>query len=87
MIEAVHALYERAGVTKPGMLIHSLRHTFGTEMAKRVPLPVLKELMGHSDIATTMRYVDVSDEQKRDAIALVFGAFGQPVGDNSVGAS
>lgn len=44
-----------------------LRHTFGTVMAKKVPLPVLRDLMGHADI------IDVGEEQKRDAIANVFG--------------
>ena len=42
-------------------------------MARRVPLPVLRELMGHADIETTMRYVDVAEDDKREAIALVFG--------------
>jgi hypothetical protein len=46
-------------------------------MARRVPLGVLQKLMGHADIATTMRYVDVSEDDKREAIAAVFGAFGQ----------
>jgi hypothetical protein len=43
-------------------------------MAKSVPLLVLQQLMGHEDIATTMKYIDVSENQKRDAIASVFGA-------------
>ena len=42
-------------------------------MAKRVPLPVLQTLMGHADIKTTLRYIDVDEQDKRDAIALVFG--------------
>lgn len=54
-----------------------MRHTFGTVMAKRVPLPVLRDLMGHSDVQTTLRYVDVCEDQKRDAIAKVFGVGGQ----------
>jgi len=29
--------------------------------------------MGHSEIETTMRYVDVSEADKREAIAAVFG--------------
>jgi hypothetical protein len=49
-------------------------------MARRVPLGVLQKLMGHADVATTMRYVDVSEDDKRDAIATVFGAFGRQVG-------
>jgi len=42
-------------------------------MAKRVPLHVLQTLMGHADIKTTLRYIDVNEADKRDAIALVFG--------------
>ena len=32
--------------------------------------------MGHSDVQTTMRYVDVNEDDKRDAIAAVFGSVG-----------
>jgi hypothetical protein len=32
--------------------------------------------MGHREIATTMRYVDVNEDDKREAIAAVFGSFG-----------
>lgn len=69
----VAALYEISGVLRPRMLVHCLRHTFGTEMAKLVPLAVLQELMGHADIQTTRRYIDVNEQQKRDAIAAVWG--------------
>ncbi len=74
LLEAIGALYDRAGVPRPEMPIHGLRHTFGTVMAGQgVPLPTLKELMGHSEIVTTMRYVSVNEQQKRDAIAAVWG--------------
>jgi integrase len=37
---------------------HMLRHTFGTECARRgVPLLTLKEWMGHADVKTTMGYL------------------------------
>jgi hypothetical protein len=29
--------------------------------------------MGHADVQTTLRYVDVNEDDKRDAIASVFG--------------
>jgi len=32
--------------------------------------------MGYADVAITMRYLDVSEDDKRDAIAAVLGAFG-----------
>jgi integrase len=73
MIEAVGATYDRAGAPRAPKLIHCLRHTFGTVMAKKVPLGVLQKLMGHSEVTTTMRYVDVSEDDKREAIASVFG--------------
>lgn len=71
--DAIGAIYDRASVVRPPMLLHCLRHTFGTVMARHAPLPVLKELMGHEDIQTTMRYIDVNERDKRNAIALVFG--------------
>jgi len=70
---SVNAIYDRAGVTRPPWPMHCLRHTFGTVMARRVPLGVLQQLMGHTDVQTTMRYIDVSEADKRDAIAAVFG--------------
>ena len=35
---------------------HQLRHTFATMVAERMPLPAVKELLGHADITTTARY-------------------------------
>jgi integrase len=73
LLRAVREIYTRARVTPPPAPLHCLRHTFGTVMARRVPLGVLQQLMGHADVQTTMRYVDVSEADKRDAIAAVFG--------------
>lgn len=74
MIDAVHGTYERAEVPRPPKALHCLRHTFGTVMARKVPLPVLQRLMGHADVQTTLRYIDVNEDDKREAIALVFGS-------------
>jgi hypothetical protein len=46
-----------------------------------VPIPVIKELMGHSSIATTMRYVTVTGPQLTNAIALAFGTERQQAGN------
>jgi len=59
------------------------RHHGDRRTTRRVPLGVLQKLMGHADITTTMQYVDVDD--KRDAIAAVFEAFGQPAGNEPAG--
>ena len=74
------ALYASSGAARPRSPVHALRHSFGTTMAARgTPLPVLARLMGHSQIAVTMRYIDVDEQQKRDAIAAVFGGRGSDV--------
>ena len=42
--------------------LHDLRHSFGSIWAERVPPTVLKEMMGHSSITTTERYIHTTDE-------------------------
>jgi integrase/recombinase XerD len=57
--------------------VHSLRHSYGTELAARgVPLPVIQRLMGHADVRTTMRYITVGESQLRDAVSSAFGTRG-----------
>lgn len=49
-----------------------LRHTVGTRLAQRgVPVPVIKEIMAHSDISTTMQYVHQASEQLVQAVNLL----------------
>ena len=48
---------------------HDIRHTFGTRAVDGgAPLSAVKEVMGHADIRTTMRYVHATDEGKRKAV-------------------
>ena len=47
--------------------IHQLRHTFGTERAGAVDALVLRDLMGHKNIRTTLRYAEVNPEKTRKA--------------------
>ena len=51
---------------------HDIRHTFGTRAVDGgAPLSAVKEVMGHADIRTTMRYVHATDEGKRKAVEAV----------------
>ncbi len=53
----------------PRFRIYDLRHTFGSRSAMAgVDLPTLKELMGHSEISTTLRYIHPTPEHKKDAL-------------------
>lgn len=52
-----------------GVTLHVLRHTYGTRLAAAgVDVATIKELMGHSDIKTTMRYVHAVAGSKQAAI-------------------
>ena len=51
---------------------HDLRHTVGTRLAQKgVPVPVIKDIMAHSDIKTTMRYVHTAEEQMKQAMQVL----------------
>ncbi|MFW5498381.1 MULTISPECIES: tyrosine-type recombinase/integrase [unclassified Maridesulfovibrio] len=51
---------------------HCFRHTFASRLiAKGAPLTVVKKMLGHSNIQTTMRYTHTQDEQCRDAAQLL----------------
>lgn len=51
---------------------HDLKHTVGTRLAEQgVPIPVIKEVLDHSDIKTTMRYVHTANEQILSAMNVL----------------
>ncbi len=61
---------EKANITN--FRFHDLKHTVGTRLAKHgVPIPVIKEVLDHSDIKTTMRYVHTADKQILSAMNLL----------------
>lgn len=47
---------------------HDLRHVAGSRTARAGGLPVTKELLGHKDIASTMRYVHATRGDVREAM-------------------
>ena len=62
------AALQMAGIS-PAFRLYDLRHTFGSRSAMAgVDLATLKELMGHSNISTTMRYIHPTPEHKRQAV-------------------
>lgn len=68
-IDRGHHLAVQDAKIKPGFRLYDFRHTFGSRSAMAgVDLATLKELMGHSSITTTMRYVHPTPEHKRKAM-------------------
>lgn len=65
-------LLDAAGV--PDYRLHDARHTAATLLlAQGVPMRVVMEILGHSQISVTMRYQHVADEMSRAALDRVGG--------------
>lgn len=57
-----------AAARLPERRLHTLRHSAATFLiGEGVALPVVKEMLGHSDIRVTQRYVHVAEAQMKDA--------------------
>ncbi|MBB6522278.1 tyrosine-type recombinase/integrase [Pseudoteredinibacter isoporae] len=51
---------------------HDTRHDFASKMViKGVPLKTVREICGHPDLNTTLRYAHSAPDHKADAIALI----------------
>lgn len=63
----IHGLARRAKV--PLVSLHQFRHTCASDLIEAgVSLPEVKEILGHAVIATTMRYLSISDPERRKAM-------------------
>ena len=55
-----------------GVSTHSFRRTALTMMSSAgIPLRVIQEISGHNDLGTLQRYLEVTPEQRRDAVAVI----------------
>lgn len=64
------ALAQQAGIRKIGW--HTLRHTFASHLANNgVTIQAIQQLLGHSDLKTTMRYTHIAPETLVDAIEVL----------------
>ena len=66
--KALKRWVKRAGIDK-SISWHCARHTFGTNLAMQGSSPfIIKDLMGHSSLKYTERYVRAVEEQKANAL-------------------
>lgn len=60
----------KAGLRRIGW--HALRHTYASHLAMRgASLLEIKELLGHADLSTTMRYAHLSPSARKSAVGLL----------------
>lgn len=70
MAQHFHYLFKRAGIA--GASSHSMRRTFLTTLAsKGIGIRVLAALAGHKGLQVTLKYLDASDDMKRNAVELI----------------
>ena len=70
MCQLLCQIYRECGIE--GASSHSGRRSFITNLAnKGVSVRVLQELAAHSNLATTQKYIDVNDEQMRNAVNVI----------------
>jgi integrase/recombinase XerD len=61
---------DRVGMT--GVSTHSFRRTALTQMSSAgIPLRHIQEILGHNDLGTLQRYLEVTPEQRRSAVAVI----------------
>ena len=71
-----NAALRRAGIEN--FRFHDLRHTFASHFIMRGgDLKSLQEMLGHSNITTTMRYAHLSQAHKKEAVNLLNGLTGK----------
>ena len=59
---------QRAGITKIGVAIHTLRHSYATHLLEAgVNLRAIQRYMGHAHLETTMLYLHLTQKGHEDA--------------------
>ena len=69
---------DKAGLSHKGITLHCLRHTYATNLLNaRIPIEVLRDLLGHQSLEHTRRYANLNDVTRKEeyfrAMAVIEG--------------
>ncbi len=68
---------QKAGLAGQGITPHKLRHTFATHLIRNgVDIRTVQELMGHSELETTAKYLHSDTRTKQAAVGRLNGLLG-----------
>lgn len=63
-------ILKRANIV--GFRWHDLRHHFASRLVQLgVPLNTVRDLLGHSSVAMSLRYAHLAPDQRREAVAML----------------
>lgn len=78
-IKRLHRLCKKVGLRNIGW--HTFRHTFASHLAQRgVSIMSIKELLGHADIRTSLRYSHLNQSVLKEAMKVLERKRGHTVG-------
>ncbi len=61
--KAIRRAYKESGVYRPGLTLHSLRHTYAESLRKQgYDFSIIQALLGHKSLETTAKYIHVTRE-------------------------
>nr|WP_232224174.1 site-specific integrase [Mastigocladopsis repens] len=69
---ALRRAVAKAGLVSNGISTHSFRRTLITKLSRRgIATATIKKITGHQDVHALMKYIEVSDDQIKEAIATL----------------
>lgn len=69
---AINRNAKKAGIYRPGVRIHTLRHSYATHALEAgVSIRALQQYLGHADLNTTLRYLHLTRMAETDNRALL----------------
>lgn len=70
--DALRKALVKANMQFAGISSHSFRRSFITKLSRKgIAVSTIQKITGHADLKTLSRYIDVSDDQMREAISVL----------------